>query len=464
MKKISTIKFLIFTLALFASVTLSHSASVDSIPPYNCPEGGTITGVASITPAGPFVTNSPTIFSATGYILSSCSSRKVNLTAKNNDGTVITLIPDTTLAPGAATPVASTSFMSPAPSGTYKVTFNLGVEVLPPADLCLNLPGVQTTYNADLYADPAYPGDCVSVIRGTAWAGGHGGAGTTMDGDASFNNIMMKNITITSVGGVATSVLPFSQPLVFHWAYCARWNPSYSTNLPNVLQSSVQRYPIVGTHTQGECRYTPTNFGYPNSGFNFGTFDHYYLIPSLYYSDGAFIAWDGVHQGLKSPYFPAEPGFFSAIQYKKTGSRTARGNGEEMYGISQKLNTVSNDFADIKLPLDKLIISKIEIPSGYKLILTNNNTQSPNTVLETQPFTNAAYIAYAPVQNVTRVNVYIPGGFGSDLPLDGKNPTDHLPNGTYQVSVSCSSGTPTSIPSSFTLPASGIVAIKAKCQ
>lgn len=120
-------KYYYIALIIFGTLVFTNSASADSYT-YACNDGGTVVSVVDINPTGPFVTNSPTLFTATGYIMSSCTSRQVNLTAKNNDGTVITLIPDTTLAPGSVTPVASTSFTSPAPSGTYKVTFNLGVE------------------------------------------------------------------------------------------------------------------------------------------------------------------------------------------------------------------------------------------------------------------------------------------------------------------------------------------------
>lgn len=465
MKKI--LHYTTFSFLLVIGIASFNTASAITYT-YICPDdpGHSVDSTVSIAPVGPFAAGNPTNFQANAQIQSTCTARKVNMTAHNNNLTPVTVIPDTTMNPGTRFPAipVSTQFTSPSNAGSYKVTFQTGVEILAAADLCKNIPGDQTSYNADLTADPLIPGDCISVIRGTVWAGGQGGGGTTMNGHASFNWVVMKNLTITSVGGVATSVWPFSQPLVFHFAYCARWNPAYAAYPPSVLESSVQRYPIVGAHTQGECRSIPANFGYPNSGFNYSSQDLYWVTPSLLYSDGAYIAWDGVHQGLKPPYFPSAPGFFSAVDYKTTGTRTARGVGYEMYGISQKLNTTSNNFADIIFPLDKLVISKIEIPAGYKLILTNNDAQSPGTVVETLPFTNAAFVAYAPVQNVTRVNVYIPGGFGADLALNGKNPTDHLPNGSYQVSVSCSSGTPSAIPSSFTLPSSGIVAIKAKCQ
>lgn len=117
---------LIFSLAV---LFISNSASANSYT-HTCDDGGTVTSVVNIVPTGPFSTTSSTLFSATGYLSSTCGARNMTLTASNNSGIVATLIPQTLVSPTPQFPVpaATTAFSSPTIAGTYNVHFETGVD------------------------------------------------------------------------------------------------------------------------------------------------------------------------------------------------------------------------------------------------------------------------------------------------------------------------------------------------
>ncbi len=128
---LKNLKYITFALVfIITGFVFSHSASADQYT-YFCSDYGTIISDVSISPAGPFTAGNPTSFTASGQLTSTCGTRTVNLTAQNNTGTVITLIPDTSISAGPPfpQPAAFTTFSSPTTaSPSYAVHFITGVD------------------------------------------------------------------------------------------------------------------------------------------------------------------------------------------------------------------------------------------------------------------------------------------------------------------------------------------------
>lgn len=345
----------------------------------------------------------------------------------------------------------------------------------PPVDVCPdNVPGNPTgvqTANPDIEVDPI-TNKCTITIRATIWAGRHGSfAALNMAHQAYMTDMKIKNITVTSVGGDTTNhTWPSPTPLRFHWGFCAKRNTAYSGSGPR--QSD-----YTGSIATGLCAGFNPNYPYLNT-LPYGTWN-YGSWPGQFYGTG--VAWDGVSnmpahweqsEGYQLWIIDDPKGTFDASSYEKFNQRNKWAYGYNIY-VKLPPGAHPNEIYDQNyimshleyiLPIERLVVSDLKVPAGYKLILTNDAVNSPNTQLDVHPVTNSVYIANTPLPNVTRVNAYIPGGFGVDLALDGRTWTDHIPNGTYNVSVQCSSGTGSSVPSSFTLPKDWGVPLTVKCQ
>lgn len=359
---------------------------------------------------------------------------------------------------------------STAPDG-YQENADGTCTVIP--DLCSNVPGLQQTLNQDLTIDDAtQPTFCTQTIRATIYAGRHGSyASLNMAHEAYMTNMKIKNITIQSIGGDPTrTAWPSATPLRFQWGFCAKRDPAYSGSGP-------QQRDYAGSIATGICIGFNPDYPYLNTLPSYGTWN-YGTWPSPYYSG---VAWDGVHnmlahwiqsEGYQLWVIDDPKGTFDAYSYDRYGQTDKWAYGYNIY-VKLPPGGHPNEIYDqnyimshleYKLPLERLVLSDVKVPLGYKLVLTNDTVKSPGTVLDVHPVTNSIYIANAPAANVTRVNAYIPGGFGVDLALDGRKWADHVPNGTYSVSVQCSSGTGSSIPNSFTLPKDWGVGLTVKCQ
>ena len=124
--------FTIIALAILFFIASHSSASADSyIISHTCNDGNIVTATVNITPSGPFLMFYQSTFTASGYITSFCGPRNMKLTAQNNNGTVVTLIPETYINPGRYPEVGTkqAAFQSPAgTAGNFVVHFILGVD------------------------------------------------------------------------------------------------------------------------------------------------------------------------------------------------------------------------------------------------------------------------------------------------------------------------------------------------
>lgn len=354
-------------------------------------------------------------------------------------------------------------------------------------DLCSNVPGIQQTLNADLSIDDSsQPTFCTQTIRATIYAWQHGGfAVLNMAHSAYMTNLMIKNITVTSVGGDPTRTSwPTATPLRFRWEFCAKRNPSYSgpgwsqqyyagSIATGICEGFTPDYPYLSTLPYGTSKSgTWLGYGqfYPN---NYIGFDGIHNRPAGWFQSEGYQLW-----GIADP-----KGLFGAGYYERTGGSFPSATDSTDWttvGVTDYLTYVKlppgghpNEIYDFGwimpnlefiLPLERLVLDHVKVPYGYKLVISNDEVNSPNTRLDVHPVRNSIYLANPGASNVTRVNAYIPGGYGVNLALDGIKWSDNLPNGTYQVSVQCSIGTGVATPSTITLPKDWGVGVIAKCQ
>lgn len=138
-KLLPNLKYITLSLILIiASFVFSHSAHADTLPPYNCSNGGTIITTVNITSTPP--STSPYVFGrdfpfiTEGQIeTQGCIVDNVNLMVHNNSGAPVTLIPTTAIGSSALLPSnlipATRSFTTPHDAGaSYAVHFVLGVD------------------------------------------------------------------------------------------------------------------------------------------------------------------------------------------------------------------------------------------------------------------------------------------------------------------------------------------------
>jgi hypothetical protein len=350
----------------------------------------------------------------------------------------------------------------------------------PIPDLCSNIDGIQQTLNQDITIDnPAQPTFCTQTIRGTIYAWMHGGVARNMANNAELASLMIKDITITSIGGDSTrTTWPSPIPLRFRWSFCSKWNPAYSG--PRFFDGQNGTYPSdayyptgvsVAQAQQGEC-YSIGNTDPMRNSLPYQTFKWTPQTAEHYYT-----AWNGLQSSWTNSAGTntSDPrGFFDAERYEDTGMTNFRQPSYGAHAIFVKKGESTAEYMNIKLPLERLILTDVKVPIGYRLELTTA-PQSPGTVVETYVVTNTAYVANLPVAGLDRVNIHIPGGFGMNLPLDGQRWSDHtgvspapnnLPNGNYAVSVRCNgSATPngTASPATFTLPNNGPIGLTVTC-
>jgi hypothetical protein len=356
----------------------------------------------------------------------------------------------------------------------------------PAPDLCSNIDGVQSApLNPDiLIEDPSQPTFCTQVIRATIYAGLHGNhALLNMANTAYMARFYVKNITITSIGGDrGRTAWPSTTPLRFKWGFCAKRGPGYASGLftdPN---------DYFGSTAVGVCEKFFPDYPY-RSSLPYGVWKYGSWFSSNQGHPG-YLGWDGVHNAI-AQWIPAEgsnvwyigdpKGTFSGNYYDQTGSIPPALLAQSGYagapsygvGVTPPPGVRPNELYDMDwirthlqylLPLERLVIDDMKVPYGYKLILSNDDANSPGTLVDFHLVKNSAYVVNGGAVNVRRVNVYIPGGYGVDLDRSGVKWADNLPNGTYQVGVECSSGTGSATPSTFTLPKDGGVGLQVKCQ
>lgn len=122
----------VFIMAGFMFSQQAFALPVDIIK-YKCDPnsgGGMVFVDIKVDPSGPFPTNTPTPFTATASITSTCSSRMMRIKAQNNDlldKPIKILLDDTMISPGIGLPYEK-NFTSPSNKGDYAVAFTLGVD------------------------------------------------------------------------------------------------------------------------------------------------------------------------------------------------------------------------------------------------------------------------------------------------------------------------------------------------
>ncbi len=139
MKKllIKNLKYVVLSFALvIVSFSFANSASADQYS-YSCSNGGNV--VSNVTmgpPNSPYTEGNPTTFEVAAFITSSCTTREVGLTARNNSGADVAIIPVQSISQGGITFIYrdSINFISPSLAGSYAVNFTTEVEdnVIPP--------------------------------------------------------------------------------------------------------------------------------------------------------------------------------------------------------------------------------------------------------------------------------------------------------------------------------------------
>lgn len=233
-----------------------------------------------------------------------------------------------------------------------------------PNDLCSNIPGVQASLGTDLIVEnTATPTICTQVIRGVIDVGQYGAIVRNMANNAELANLWIKNLTITSVGGQPITTWPSNTPLLFRWGYCAKWNSNYSG--PNSTFYNVQ-----GSTASGSCADFKASYPY-RSGLTYGFSGH----PDSFYGT-PYVAYDGTTQ-IQNTFnnIPYPKGFFDAVLYGINGAKTGSPNGYTV-NLWYKKNNPSDAYRNIKLPLEKLILYDVKVPSGYILNLTSTTAQT----------------------------------------------------------------------------------------
>lgn len=444
---------IIYTLILVVFAGLStQSASADTYL-YNCPDGGIVTTTASMVPVAvrSFLVNNPTPFTATGQVTSTCATRLVNLKVKNNNDTLVTLIPDTSIAPGITFPIspATSLFTSPAAAGSYALHFTTGVDDTASTG-CLNYSGLST--GPDVLPDPANPGNCLKVIRGTILATSTGVWGRNLGNDAELGYFDLKNITITSVGGEATNVWPSPIPLRFRWGTCyKRLYSPYSG--PNRFESF--GLPAVGgSIVNGFCEFMPQ----PNP---FSMPYGYFQVPgNLPY----YVAWDGVHTAPSSP-----TGFFDALNYDIYGTKNYPTPGGYRFFYT-KNHGGDLAWADMVFPLQTLELFDVKVPAGYKLELTSPSGVS--TQINIHLFDNSNTVTMpsgTPPHLYPGSGICIFQGSGYCHTITPGQSLDFAP-GTYSTNIKCYAPpaytnmmNTVATPSTFSLPHPGGMTLNAIC-
>lgn len=348
------------------------------------------------------------------------------------------------------------------------IVFCPGPTVPPPAVMCPNHPGVAADpNNPDITIDPV-TGNCTLLIRGTIYAGLHGYVAVNMARTAMLADLYVKEIKIKSIGGDTTKTTwPTGvPPLAFNWGFCAKWNPAYTgPTIFNVTSSAPAS--ANGNVSQGACFDFRDDYAY-RSILPYGTWKYAT-------ENGRYTAWDGTH-GMNPfwfndagtmKYIDDPHGFFDAKAYDTNGNMTTRVTPYQPLHTFIQLNKFTQGYMNFKFPLDKLVLNDVKVPAGYKLDLVSapqGCVGSLCTDIDIHPVKNSAYIKNPTTPNLSRVNVYIPGGYGVDLPM-GLRWANNLPNGTYQTAVFCSNPTHagTASPSTFTIPQDGGVALDVSC-
>lgn len=335
-------------------------------------------------------------------------------------------------------------------------------------DLCSNVPGIQQTLNADLSIDDSsQPTFCTQTIRGTIYAGLWGNIVRNMANTAMLGDLALKEIKITSIGGDPTqTVWPAGlPPLRFNWSACSSWNPAYTgPTIYNSLGGGSPSNAIGGSVANGEC-------------FDFRPdFAHISTLPYGFLKDmpqnGLYTAWDGVSTPPPSTsvvsgvtrYLEYSKGFFDADRYDAVGSKTSRPKNYGALTIFVQKNQSTESWMNIKMPLERLILTNVKVPVGYKLVLGTDPIKSPGTVVDMYMSDNANTVTVASPLPGYSAGVYVSTpGYNSGLPISvPPGVSREFPNGTYSAFVICTSGSRPS--KSFTLPHSGGTTLSFTCQ
>ncbi len=227
----------------------------------------------------------------------------------------------------------------------------------PQVDLCSNIAGTQATLGTGLTIDdPAQPTTCTQIIRATVPVGQYGVVVENASHNAMLANLYITGLNITSVGNTNTSTWPSSTPLKFRWGWCAKWNTTIY-NGP---------YPTNPTPT-GMCSGFTASYPY-RSALPYST--------SNGTATAAYLGYDGVTQ-VGNPFngIPYPRGFFDAGYFESTGQKTEKPDGYN-YPLWYNLNTSTDPYRNIVIPMTKLILYDVQVPAGYRLELTSPSTQS----------------------------------------------------------------------------------------
>lgn len=122
------IKYIILGVVfIFSGFLFTHKASALTYV-YNCNDGGTISSVITLNPAGPFSADAPSSFQANASMTSnSCGDRLVYLTGQNNSDPVANIISQTLLSLNEFINNQFIVLTSPSEGGDYNVNFTTWV-------------------------------------------------------------------------------------------------------------------------------------------------------------------------------------------------------------------------------------------------------------------------------------------------------------------------------------------------
>lgn len=335
----------------------------------------------------------------------------------------------------------------------------------PVPDLCENIDGIQSgplDPNHLSIEDPINnPKFCTQTIHGTIWAWQDGNIAINMARTANLTNLQIKNITIKSVGGRATTTWPSATPLAFRWSYCGEWNrTSYNSpynrtdyteggNVGPSAFNGVNAFfgSIQGSFVNGVC--TSVLPSYQNTLITSGGYGRQNRNTVGSSTDfgfnGKYTGWDGAR-------------FFDAYEYDTNGSRT---RGASAYNLFGKKTFFDDDHLIINLPLKKLILNDVKVPAGYKLKLTTDTAFSPGTEVEVYPYDGRNTLKIAAVSAPAG---YLGGPYVRDSLTVPFGASRDLPDGTYTVTMDCR-GSGSNSPNvrvtlaSFTFPTPGGVTI-----
>ena len=245
---------LIVVAIVLAVFSASHSASADSYISHTCDDLGIVTATVNIS-QNSFTTVAPMTFTASGYITSFCGPRNMKLTAQNNNGTIVTLIPETYINPGRYPEVGTkqAAFQSPALSGIYDVHFELGVnEPDAQVDLCPDatnpnplFQGVQTTLPPGGFI--ASDGKCkIKVSADVTYQCTSGKVKYTMAFDRPVPADMMVYVAYLMNG-------PFNNPKADHLAFTSQY---YNFQFEPVTTNNTDGYGTYINLTKGMTSHT----------------------------------------------------------------------------------------------------------------------------------------------------------------------------------------------------------------